>query len=199
MEELVRKATIGTMGPLIHKHNFQYFEPDKVPTNISISIMKNETVPGQSDLEETKRYLKSLAISKFRGDDAGLGEVMKKMHLLVEEGKAYSEEADNCLEKIANIRMQRDKDEGSYIEKIKKDRVAFLKARKRAIDTKKEPVSSLTDDEFWGTRQQLRSGKVVGDMLGGLDPVFGVLLNPTGNHLTDTHHTPMCHFCLFYQ
>ena len=38
----------------------------------------------------------------------------------------------------------------------------------------------MQDESFWGTAQQLRSGKVVADFLGGLDPVFGVLLNVTG-------------------
>ena len=41
----------------------------------------------------------------------------------------------------------------------------------------------LTHIEYWATRQQLLSGKVVVDWLdlnyGPMDPIFGVLLNPT--------------------
>ena len=41
----------------------------------------------------------------------------------------------------------------------------------------------LRSNEYWGTRQQLRAGKVIADWIdplnGPLDPVFGVLLCPT--------------------
>ena len=37
--------------------------------------------------------------------------------------------------------------------------------------------------EYWGTRQQLRAGKVIADWIdkrhGNLDPIFGILLSPT--------------------
>ena len=45
-------------------------------------------------------------------------------------------------------------------------------------------LTELMDhDKFWGSRQQLRGGKVIADWIdreyGPLDPVFGVLLCPT--------------------
>nr|XP_047138865.1 uncharacterized protein LOC124814843 [Hydra vulgaris] len=44
-------------------------------------------------------------------------------------------------------------------------------------------IEPLLDKSYWGSRQQLLSGKVIADFVaehyGFLDPVFGVLLNPT--------------------
>ncbi|XP_065654386.1 uncharacterized protein LOC124814843 [Hydra vulgaris] len=44
-------------------------------------------------------------------------------------------------------------------------------------------IEPLLDKSYWGSRQQLLSGKVIADFVaehyGSLDPVFGVLLNPT--------------------
>ena len=45
----------------------------------------------------------------------------------------------------------------------------------------------LKTAEYWGTRQQLRAGKIIADWIdpvyGPLDPIFGVLLCPTaGKH-----------------
>jgi len=45
------------------------------------------------------------------------------------------------------------------------------------------PSEELSHNEYWASRQQLLSGKVVADWIdpdyGPLDPVFGILLNPT--------------------
>lgn len=53
-------------------------------------------------------------------------------------------------------------------------------------DLKKSEV--LGHDEYWGTRQQLLSGKVICDWLDHddqepMDPIFGVLLNPTAGKI----------------
>jgi len=49
------------------------------------------------------------------------------------------------------------------------------------VFTEASPVLQTT--EYWGTRQQLRAGKVIADWIdplyGPLDPIFGVLLCPT--------------------
>ena len=41
----------------------------------------------------------------------------------------------------------------------------------------------LDHTEYWGTRQQLLAGKVIGDWVdrdnGSLDPIFGAILQPT--------------------
>lgn len=43
--------------------------------------------------------------------------------------------------------------------------------------------------KYWGTRQQLLAGKVIADWLetkyGCLDPIFGVLMNPTAGGSLD--------------
>jgi len=50
-------------------------------------------------------------------------------------------------------------------------------------------VLSDENGHYWGTRQQMMFGKVISDWIEGLekghgnramDPVFGLLLNPTG-------------------
>ena len=49
-----------------------------------------------------------------------------------------------------------------------------------------EPSEILYTSEYWGTRQQLLAGKVIGDWVdrenGPLDPIFGVILQPTAGN-----------------
>lgn len=123
-----------------------------------------------------------------------LGKVMKKLCLMIEAGKAFADDAKESIDEIAKLRSAGNAvilDEESYKEKLRQDYIKFLEYREDSIAKVEEskakgipmkPVAMLKHDDFWGTRQQLRSGKVVGDMLGGLDPVFGVLLNPTGKN-----------------
>lgn len=160
-----------------------------------------------SNPQTIKRYLKTMTKSTFRGDVESktdtidskekqrridLGKVMKKLHLLIEAGKAFSKESEETLGELAHLRSAGNYmilDEDSYKDKLSNDYKRFLDLREDS-NTKVEesktstspmkPVAPLHHDDFWGTRQQLRSGKVVGDMLGGIDPVFGALLNPTG-------------------
>ncbi|XP_057304186.1 uncharacterized protein LOC130641407 [Hydractinia symbiolongicarpus] len=57
--------------------------------------------------------------------------------------------------------------------------------RSRAADHNMKESESLSDDSYWGTRQQLLGGKIIADWVdasyggGPLDPIFGVMLNPT--------------------
>lgn len=170
---------------------------------------KTVKIEETSNPKHIKRYLKTMTKSTFRGDvesntdtiDAkekqrrtDLGKVMKKLSLMIEGGKAFSIETRETIDEVAKLRSAGNSvalDENSYKEKLRQDYVKFLDYREDSIikieecklkesPTKIKPVATLNHDDFWGTRQQLRSGKVVGDMLGGLDPVFGVLLNPTG-------------------
>jgi len=157
-----------------------------------------------------KRYLKTMTKSTFRGDVDGkndtidsrekqrridLGIVMKKLYLLIEAGKAFSQDTDATISELARLRSAGNNvslDEESYKEKLDKDYKRFLDLREDSMLKVEEsklsssplkPVAPLQHDDFWGTRQQLRSGKVVGDMLGGIDPVFGSMLNPTGGRI----------------
>ena len=46
----------------------------------------------------------------------------------------------------------------------------------------------LDHKKFWGSRQQMLAGKVIADWIdpegGNLDPIFGVILQPTGGRIT---------------
>lgn len=150
-----------------------------VDGNTDTSKDNEDTIDSNSQAKEQQRR-------------ADLGKVMKKLCLMIEAGKAFADEAKDSIDEIAKLRSAGNAvtlDEDSYREKLRQDYIKFLEYREDSImkveETKSsgtplKPVAMLKHDDFWGTRQQLRSGKVVGDMLGGLDPVFGVLLNPTG-------------------
>ena len=155
-----------------------------------------------------KRYLSNIFHSKFTGDAefncdntnysnktdgvCALGKLLKKLHDLVESEHSFSKHAKAVLECIIEIRCRGKREE--MRQKIRNDYTTFLdirKEREQRIEEKDTAscrgnkhqlaaVAKLRDQTYWGTRQQMRSGKVVGDFLGGLDPVFGVLLNVTG-------------------
>lgn len=138
-----------------------------------------------------------------------LGMLLKELHGFVESGRALTHEADEILQKIIDIRCQKKPKEMKT--KMKNDYNLFLKMKaqrdvkiKDSIEAASrtwfgkalKPIAHLQDQSFWGTGHQLRSGKVVGDFLGGLDPVFGVLLNVTGGRI-GRGDTPWFHklFC----
>ncbi|XP_047144655.1 uncharacterized protein LOC101239989 isoform X1 [Hydra vulgaris] len=77
------------------------------------------------------------------------------------------------VEKLMEIRGVRDR------ERFIKDSEKFLQIYKSRSD--KTDVLNHTD--YWGSLQQIMSGKVIADFVaedyGPIDPVFGVLLNPT--------------------
>jgi len=57
---------------------------------------------------------------------------------------------------------------------------------------------SLNTQEYWGTWQQMLCGKVIADWLDPdyvpLDPIFGILLNPTGGITFYEKFTNLMHF-----
>ncbi|XP_004205568.3 uncharacterized protein LOC101239809 isoform X2 [Hydra vulgaris] len=71
------------------------------------------------------------------------------------------------------------------IEKVK-DKVRFIKDSKMFLQiytSRPGKTDVLNHSDYWGSSQQLLSGKVIADFVAGeygtLHPVFGVLLNPT--------------------
>jgi len=111
-----------------------------------------------------------------------LADVMKTLN-----GNPKGAELDAALTKLAEIR-------GVPDDKIKADYNKFVEVRNQAEATRArkglEPISQLADgkgtfdfakkgESFWGTTDQLRHGKILGDTF-GIDPAFGSLLNPTG-------------------
>lgn len=128
-----------------------------------------------------------------------LGYYMKCLHECVQKGLGREKTAISLVHEIMRLKKRKNSDE-TFEKDFMEDYFCFLKLREKrdlmiqskiASESKQSclftclgsslvPVFLLTDDDYWGTRQQLRSGKVVGDALGGLDPVLGALLNPTG-------------------
>ena len=145
-------------------------------------------------------------IKKLENEKSALGMLLKELHELVETGKEFTCEAHETLQKIIEIRCRTKSEEAT--EKMRQDYARFLLIRKqrnkriqennearknksKGNEKKLKTIAELHDQSFWGTAQQLRSGKVVSDFLGGLDPVFGVLLNVTGkNTILDNANTP---------
>ncbi|XP_065670455.1 uncharacterized protein LOC101239809 isoform X5 [Hydra vulgaris] len=78
-----------------------------------------------------------------------------------------------------------------YVEKLiettqVKDKVRFIKDSKMFLQiytSRPGKTDVLSHSDYWGSTQQLLSGKVIADFVAGeygtLNPVFGVLLNPT--------------------
>ncbi|XP_032233716.2 uncharacterized protein LOC116616022 [Nematostella vectensis] len=162
----------------------------------------------QGEFESRVEYLKSLLNIEFYGacDDtktssSPLGPQMKQLHQNVLQGKVRSKEVEILLQNIAQLRKDIKAKSNDNLTKFTRNFECFLKLREEreflisreiereeesfcalvsGVQTASKPVDQLTEDEFWGNSQQLLGGKIVGDSLGGIDPVFGALLNPTG-------------------
>ena len=66
----------------------------------------------------------------------------------------------------------------------------------RSIFLNLEPSLVLEHSSYWGSRQQLMAGKVIADWVdrenGALDPVFGILLQPTAGKLCSHLQLQQC-------
>lgn len=155
--------------------------------------------------DQRESYLREIYYSSFsdrrvsvaiRNEDCKyLGKYLKKLYVLVEIGKGLSGEAETVLKEIVRLRMRGRP--GFYQTKLMADFKRFLLFRGQRDEIHKNiqeqrcfhciqedsrplPVLRADDDWYWGTKQQLRCGEIVADTLGGMDPVFGVLLFPAG-------------------
>lgn len=157
--------------------------------------------------EQRESYLREVYYSAFserrpsistRHDDIrNLGICMHKLFNLVESGEGLSLEAEKTLKSIIRIRMH---GKSSFYEaKLFTDYKTFLMIRNQRDENVRKsreqqcfqffleennvspPSLPLGDDWYWGSRQQLRCGEIIGDTLGGMDAVFGALLYPRGN------------------
>ena len=156
--------------------------------------------------EQRESYLREMFYSSFSdrrpsvamrsAETRSLGKHMRKLYTLMEAGKGLNSEAETALKEIMKIRTKGRP--GFYETKMMVDykRLLLLRGqREELVRTAQEqrclqcihndwakPLSVLSarDDWFWGTKQQLRCGEIIADTLGGLDPVFGVLLHPAG-------------------
>lgn len=154
--------------------------------------------------EQRESYLRELFYSSFSDRRASvttrneeirsLGKHLKKLYDLIEIGKGLSSDAETSLKEIIKIRTKGRP--GFYETKMMVDykKVLLLRGQRedmeinlreqqcfQCIHNKKTPLAILRgDDWYWGTKQQLRCGEIIADTLGGLDPVFGVVLYPAG-------------------
>lgn len=154
--------------------------------------------------EQRESYLRELFYSSFSDRRASvatrneeirsLGKHLKKLYDFIEIGKGLSSDAETSLKEIIKIRTKGRP--GFYETKMMVDykKVLLLRGQRedmemnlreqqcfQCIHNKKMPLAILRgDDWYWGTKQQLRCGEIIADTLGGLDPVFGVVLYPAG-------------------
>ncbi|CAH3131784.1 unnamed protein product [Porites lobata] len=154
--------------------------------------------------EQRESYLRELFYSSFSDRRASvatrneevksLGKHVRKLYSLVEVGKGLSPDAESSLKEIIKIRKKRRP--GFYETKMMADykKLLFFRGQREEMETNieeqqcfqcirnaRKPLSVLRgDDWYWGTKQQLRCGEIIADTLGGLDPVFGILLYPAG-------------------
>lgn len=154
--------------------------------------------------EQRESYLRELFYSSFSDRRASvavrneevrsLAKHLRKLYSLVEIGKGLSPEAESALKEIIKFRTKGRP--GFYEAKMMADykKLLFFRGQReemerslqeqqcfQCIHNKKKPLVVLREDDwYWGTKQQLRCGEIIADTLGGLDPVYGVLLHPAG-------------------
>lgn len=153
----------------------------------------------------SENYLKNIPGLRIQGEgDQDLAGAMRVLHGArdSQNGRldvgATQAQRDQALQTIARVR-------GVSLDKIRQDYGVYAPLRQRAevrahtLGQKDGPyiegapgesripllslskTDTLPDNSaHMASNQQLRSGKLVGDAFGGLDPVFGALLNPTG-------------------
>ena len=168
----------GAYSGTIHNLDFSpYANPDIVdigkeflvgPLGSLATDASNEAGSDPADIFSDDS-MRSAFRSSFNIQGADSNELNGIMHLLYTnpEGKTL----DYALKKLSKIR-------GKNIKEIKSDYNKFLSLKSQAFE-RGGSVDKLESTEFFGMTQQLRFGKVVGDVL-GIDPVFGSLLSPTG-------------------
>lgn len=162
--------------------------------------------------EQRESYLRELYYSSFSDRRASvatrneevrnLGKHVRKLYNLVENGKGLSVEAECALKEAIKFRTKGRP--GFYEAKMMTDykRLLLIRGQRedmerniqeqqcfQCINNKKKPLAELGEDDwYWGTKQQFRCGEIIADTLGGLDPVFGVLLHPAGLYQTVLLH-----------
>ncbi|XP_057290028.1 uncharacterized protein LOC130612692 [Hydractinia symbiolongicarpus] len=149
--------------------------------------------------ETIEQYCKSLAGLKFHGQknrknndtcteptlvkQNNLGYVLSQLDAIIRgSGKTFEVDEESFFEKIHPLAALRKRTMETFEEclsRLEIDGKRFLKIYK----CRKVLSGVLTEDKYWGCRQQLLSGKVIADWVdttaGPMDPIFGVLLNPT--------------------
>ncbi len=117
-----------------------------------------------------------------------LGNAMKDLAPFINRGKSRDKMSDAEKAKLDAVLKRLAKARGMDPAEAQKqyDKAVQLKSEAKAIAKKqgKEyeyelPPENLMYTEFWGSKEQMAFGNIVGDNL-GLDPAFGSMLSPTG-------------------
>ncbi|XP_057289977.1 uncharacterized protein LOC130612648 [Hydractinia symbiolongicarpus] len=127
--------------------------------------------------------------SKMEGDE-NLGQFLLKLDEFMRSDsfEEYSELHERkfleMVKPLVQYRKRTSESENECFSRLKKDGERFLKVYKNRGKYSEELSHNKT---YWGSRQQLLSGKVIADWVdsfgGPMDPVFGVLLNPTSGRV----------------
>jgi len=162
----------GDLKPLTNPDKINLGQQYLVPVGTSIEfegerITLNENFENFSDKDMLADYMSDAQITGENTDQ--LSQAMYTLSLNPEGRDLHI-----ALKKLAQVR------EKDYAE-IKEgyDRFLILRNEAKSLGGKKAEDLFTRNFRFFGTTQQLRYGRVVGEKL-GIDPVFGSLLNPTG-------------------
>ncbi|XP_065065684.1 uncharacterized protein LOC135691674 [Rhopilema esculentum] len=118
--------------------------------------------------------------------EINLGSVLQSMDVEIRERGAEftgnERKFMDYFELATKMRKPRDVPLEQFRQKMLDDKGKFVELLRKT--TEPSDVLHKKHKSYWGTRQQLRFGKAVGDWIdksyGPLDPIFGALLSPTG-------------------
>jgi len=112
-----------------------------------------------------------------------LGILLKNLHQSIQQQTDYQSMAEDhetqqCLRYIAEQRKSTKESTKECYNQLYEQFKIFLKIKEQ---TKGLQIECDVKSAYWGSRQQLRAGKVIADhvTLVEIDPIFGVLLHPS--------------------
>ncbi|XP_047134510.1 uncharacterized protein LOC124812239 [Hydra vulgaris] len=145
-------------------------------------LNSREKISRKFNIEKDKITLDSSLNSKYKS----LGEILSSFDSFLRKGESW-----NWITGTRNLSSLGLNAFSFYVEKIIEiiqiqDKERFIKDSKKFLQiytSRSENTVVLNHNGYWGSLQQLLSGKVIADFVaedyGTLNPVFGVLLNPT--------------------
>jgi hypothetical protein len=150
------------------------------PNKITVCIIGGggegllDPIQGECPFDENNPY-SSLIDTEFEG----AGTMVLELTMLWLWKAPAGKDLDNALKSLAEIR-------GLEFEDVQRQYVTFYRLKMQASTignhNGQDPVAGTEDSSWWGSTEQLRFGKIVGDAF-GIDPVFGALLSPTGGRI----------------
>ncbi|XP_057293209.1 uncharacterized protein LOC130621867 [Hydractinia symbiolongicarpus] len=156
--------------------------------------MVNTEFYGEEKTEEGEKQVKRRKISYYDTKEyplnehvtsPSLGNLLKLLYHVLVHAEAsrirkYDEDIRQCLYSIAQLRKKRSENGRGCNKRLRNEFAVFLK---RFLERRTFPCIENVSENYWGSRQQLRAGKVIADHIdiqnGALDPIYGVLLCPS--------------------